>query len=333
MKGLSLVAIVFTVASCSWLPTESLTSDHRLNGAATLQAFSLPEGVLKQQVAEVLDSADRRRGLATRFDGGRSWVCKASDLPKEARALHLRLTDGSVRTVRFVGHDRVSDVALLAETSRSTARLPRPAWASPPSEGAWVTTLRDPDTIHAGVVSGRPRSIAKYRPMLGIVLKDSDGAPGAVIEEVIKQGAAEQARLQPGDRILSFNGRPISHYRELQEAVWALQPGVHVAVDFVREGRRQQKAFTLGDETMNEGDNRNLKMSGPVSNRRSGFEEVFQHDCPLLPSSMGGPVVNLQGQLIGVNIARNDRVTTYALTQRAVRRAVARILRQSESSF
>ena len=80
---------------------------------------------------------------------------------------------------------------------------------------------------------------------------------------------------------------------------------------------------------MTEGENRNLKMSGPVSARRAGFEEVFQHDSPVAPDSMGGPVVNLRGQVIGMNIARSDRVTTFALTPRAVRNAVARIRRRS----
>ena len=44
--------------------------------------------------------------------------------------------------------------------------------------------------------------------------------------------------------------------------------------------------------------------SGPV---------VLQHDTVLRPNQCGGPVVNLDGQAVGVNIARAGRVASYAL--------------------
>ena len=39
---------------------------------------------------------------------------------------------------------------------------------------------------------------------------------------------------------------------------------------------------------------------------------ILQHDLPLPKNSMGGPLFNLQGECIGLNIARVDRVTIYA---------------------
>jgi serine protease Do len=36
----------------------------------------------------------------------------------------------------------------------------------------------------------------------------------------------------------------------------------------------------------------------------------------------GGPLVNLDGQAVGLNIARADRVTTYALPARLVKQAL-----------
>ena len=54
-------------------------------------------------------------------------------------------------------------------------------------------------------------------------------------------------------------------------------------------------------------------MSGPVSKRKDSFSTVLQHDLPLPREAMGGPLFNLNGQCIGINIARVDRVTMYAL--------------------
>ena len=53
--------------------------------------------------------------------------------------------------------------------------------------------------------------------------------------------------------------------------------------------------------------------NGGVSLRNDNFPEVLQHDIPLLPADMGGPVATLEGKVVGINIARVDRVTTFAL--------------------
>ena len=58
---------------------------------------------------------------------------------------------------------------------------------------------------------------------------------------------------------------------------------------------------------------RNQQMSGKTSRRKAGFSDVLQHELPLTPQAMGGPLVNLQGKAMGINIARADRVTTFTL--------------------
>ena len=45
----------------------------------------------------------------------------------------------------------------------------------------------------------------------------------------------------------------------------------------------------------------------------SELNDVIQHELPLTPQAMGGPLVNLQGKAMGINIARADRVTTFTL--------------------
>jgi serine protease Do len=54
-------------------------------------------------------------------------------------------------------------------------------------------------------------------------------------------------------------------------------------------------------------------LGGKLSDRRSGFPLALQHDTVLRPNLCGGPVVDLDGKTIGINIARAGRVASYAL--------------------
>ena len=50
-----------------------------------------------------------------------------------------------------------------------------------------------------------------------------------------------------------------------------------------------------------------------LSRRRFGFPSVFQHDSILRPVDCGGPLVDLDGKVIGFNIARAGRTESYAV--------------------
>jgi serine protease Do len=52
---------------------------------------------------------------------------------------------------------------------------------------------------------------------------------------------------------------------------------------------------------------------GRFSKIRAGFEAVIQHDSPLTPEDCGGPLVNSDGELVGLNIARSSRIRSFAL--------------------
>ena len=49
------------------------------------------------------------------------------------------------------------------------------------------------------------------------------------------------------------------------------------------------------------------------SGRRDGFSTVILHDANLQPDKCGGPIFDLSGNFLGMNIARNSRVRSYAL--------------------
>src|SRR5581483_3202714 len=54
-------------------------------------------------------------------------------------------------------------------------------------------------------------------------------------------------------------------------------------------------------------------LGGPLSERRGGFPAILQHDIALRPADCGGPLVDLDGKALGVNIARAGRTESYAV--------------------
>jgi hypothetical protein len=73
-------------------------------------------------------------------------------------------------------------------------------------------------------------------------------------------------------------------------------------------------------------DPRHLNEGAEVSRRCTGFGEVIQHDAVVPAQNMGSPVVDSRGRVVGVNVARADRMKTYALPSRIVGPAVERML-------
>ena len=57
-----------------------------------------------------------------------------------------------------------------------------------------------------------------------------------------------------------------------------------------------------------------------ASSHNSGFPEALQHDTDLFPHQCGGPLFDISGKAIGLNIARAARITSYALPASAVTR-------------
>ena len=58
----------------------------------------------------------------------------------------------------------------------------------------------------------------------------------------------------------------------------------------------------------------------------------MQHDAVLSPQDCGGPLVDLDGKVVGINIARAGRVETYALPSKLARSVLASLRLQAARS-
>jgi serine protease Do len=68
----------------------------------------------------------------------------------------------------------------------------------------------------------------------------------------------------------------------------------------------------------------------PRSLRRDGFPAVFAHDGWVKPEECGGPVLDWEGRVVGLNIARADDARTLAIPTDVLRKVVAELRKSAK---
>jgi serine protease Do len=251
-------------------------------------------------------------------------VTKASELKGR---LEVQVHDGRKVEGRIIGRDPALDIALVKIDGKD---LPTVRWgdAKAASVGSWVvTTGLEREPVAIGVVSVPPRKIAAPSGALGVQLENDDAK--ARIAGVMPGSAAEKAGMQAGDQVVRVNDKPIGGRQELVDTIRGYMPGDEVTL-LVRRGEEELTLnVKLGSLSMlvhGERAEFQNNLGGPLSERRAGFPSALQHDTVLRPSDCGGPLVNLDGETIGINIARAGRVESYALTADVVQEAVQKLM-------
>jgi serine protease Do len=237
---------------------------------------------------------------------------------------------GKLLDASIVATDANTDLALLKvdmdglktpEWGRDfDARLGR--WVVTPSTGGSVTTV--------GIVSAGLRGIPaeKVSGVLGVQLALGDGP--ARIQEVFEDSGARAAGLKAGDVITRCNDREISDGPSLMARLRAMKPGEDVILKVRREDKVETVKATLTHPFgifLSQFALQN-RMGTDLSQRTDGFEEVFSHDGHVDPEECGGPLLDLNGRVVGINIARAGRTETLVLPIYLVDRALERMQEQ-----
>ena len=250
-------------------------------------------------------------------------VTKASSLDG---GLACRLASGRTFDAELIGVDEAYDLALL---KIDASRLPAVGWAGSRQTqvGQWAVTPglgRDP--LAVGVVSVLSREIPKPSGILGIVLEQEQA--GSLIIHVLPDSGAERAGLQVGDVVTHCNGKRVQTRQALVLAVREFSPGDELDLTLRRDGEKLKLQATLtGPPNSDRVNRREIQnsMGSELSQRRDGFPHALQHDSVLRPADCGGPLVNLDGEALGVNIARAGRTESYAIPAEQVQRIVAEL--------
>jgi serine protease Do len=310
---------------------QSLRSDLRKNGSVTMRAFEPLRAVLQQSSAVVYDG---RKPVAygTVVDAGGWIVTKASEIAGRKK-LVVRVGARKFSSVEVAATDDRWDVALLKIDAVDLVPV-RWSEAGEPKQGTWVVTngatTRSKRRALAGIISANARALpATGGVALGVVL--DAGTAKAKISEVVKKSGAEKAGVKAGDVIVALDGKKVGKREELIKLLEARKPGDRVRLRCLRQGKEIELDVELmPKEGMFEGPkSRQDKMSGRFSKRRSGFPRVIQHEILGDRTTVGGPLIDLSGRCVGVNIAQANRAESFAIPAREMRELVARLRKKA----
>lgn len=312
---------------------ETLDSELRTNGAAMHEILAAASATLQQSSAVVYqEHKELAYATVARSDG---YLLSKSSVIKDAKSLQIRIDRTLFEEVKIVATDPRWDLVLLKIAA--TGLQPPPfAPNSHLDIGSWViangATSRAARRPMIGIISAQSRPIpAESGVVLGVEIKP-DPAGLRVGEEPATGTGAHRAGIMAGDIICSISGKPIKHPDQLDEILNQHQVGDSIDVAILRKSEKLQLKVELSDraEVFGIEQTRNDEMSGDISVRRSGFPRVLQHDILGNSTSVGGPLLNLQGQCVGMNIARANRAESLAIPVEELREACARLLQSAE---
>lgn len=254
--------------------------------------------------------------------GADGWILtKASQLKGD---IVCELHDGRELPARLVGVSEPFDLAMLKVDAKELKPV---QWrdSKDAAVGSWVaTTGLNRDPVAVGVVSVATRTIAgselaRRTPSGGFLgVRVAPIKDGVKIVEVISGGAAERAGFEEDDVIVSVGKIKINDPESLFRALAKTKPDERVAIVVKRGSEEVELKPKLGSRPLERGDFQN-QLGSKLSDHRTGFPMVLQHDTILRPVDCGGPLVDLDGKVIGINIARSGRTETLAIPSEAIK--------------
>lgn len=258
----------------------------------------------------VVYCSNKEIGLATIVRSDGYMVTKSSEL-SDLTQITVKLSSGVTMPAKLVGSVHAHDLALLKVDA---ANLLPVVWASASSVRVGqivVAPGEDKTPLAMGVISVNRRPTTGG--FLGVRFDQTSDRPK--VEQVMPNLPAARAGLLAGDVILRINDQPFEKYLDLSEFLQKQAAGTEIMMTVQRGDEVIVLKATLASRPTNQSDRsrRQNTMGGELSARSTDFPAVIQHDTVLQPGQQGGPIVNLNGEAVGVNIARAGRVETYAL--------------------
>jgi serine protease Do len=321
--GLVLIVVVWFACPASGQTTRRAREDplsFRTN-PRMMSAFGSAVGRASRSVVRVM-AGEKELALGTVVSADGYILTKNSEIADESE-VSVKLRDGRTLAAEVTGNDVRLDLVMLKVNAKDLTPV---EWSS--SGSARVgDLLASPgpggQTLAVGVVSVATRrtKLSDLPPstppansgFLGVLLEEAEG--GARITQIVANGAAAKAGLEAGDVVTLISGTQIIDTETMINTIQKHKPGEVVSIHFKRDGEEMTLEVTLGKRDPEPPGRRDFqnRLGGELSNRRGGFPAVLQHDTTLKPTECGGPVVDLDGKVIGLNIARAGRVESYAI--------------------
>lgn len=308
----------------------SLDFEQRINGKIVLKTVEPVRARLQELSAVFFSGHDVvMYGVILSPDG--YIATKASEFD-DYQKLVIRVGSIKYNHFKVIGTDEGTDIAVV-KVDAADLNAPGPVSTEAPmgtlvvSNGSTTRSARRPQL---GVISANRRPIPNGDTgYLGVIFDTP-----CSIQEVVKDGPAAKAGAMNGDKILAVDGTPVTTLEAIFPILSKKKIGEQVTLKVKRKEKKITYAITLTSRRKVLGENMpkdsNDLISGGFSRRRDDFPMVLQHDTPSRFTLMGGPLLNLKGELIGMNIARVNRAENYALPINMVQESVQRILKNAQ---
>ena len=312
--------------------TLSLPRSRFRSGEDTLRAFAPVSEATRHSIVRFNVNAEPV-ALGAVIDTNGLVLTKASEI-KNGKLTCWLATENEV-PAEVLAVDQDEDVALVRVHAQGLKPI---EWTTDEvSIGQWAITPGIIDVPHAvGIVSALPHKIQRGRALVGVSFDVNSTSPK--VSQILPGLGAQKAGLQPGDIIMAVNEINVTNRQQVVEMIRDFQEGQMVKLRIMRADEEfgvDIKLMVPRDGAVSGFDRYRQRqfsrLTGRVSQRAVGFDQAIEHDTVLQPFLCGGPLVNLDGRAIGLNIARASRVSTYALPAKFVRE-IAQKLKSADKS-
>jgi regulator of sigma E protease len=241
------------VAGFKWGETDFVISAIPLGGYVKMAGMEDDEGMEVLEGGEPAPPVDPARTFDAKPLWARAWVISAGVIMNLLFALLANILLAVAQGEPYVAESRLDPVRGVGGTAAQVEQIPaatRVLSVNGEPVDSWDAMQRKLEDAPAGPIvlglEGRPEArlslpaegdardtlLSALRPLadpvLGSVLPDQPGA---------------KAGMQPGDRILSIDGQPVSRWSQVVETVRA-SPGKALRVEVDRDGQRRTVTLT-----------------------------------------------------------------------------------------
>ena len=264
-------------------------------------------------------------GTVVSTDG---WLVTKHSEIKGAKNLKCTFGDGLTFTPKVVSVDEGYDLALLKIEVEGLTSATSTEQADGIEVGQIVVSFdENGKVLSMGLITAMPREFSlRERPVdpgrgfLGVSCRPSE--EGLVVRTVSERSGAQRAGLEAGDIITKLGDEEVVSTAAMIEILDEHEPEEIIQISVNRGGEILELEATLGALPNAQTDRSDKWGGGPFSDRRFNFPKVIPHDSVIRPEQCGGPLLNSDGEVIGVNIARAVRVATYAVPMQEIKEFV-----------
>jgi len=302
-----------------------------------LEATELISEGFERSVVEVINKQKERHSLGT-VVSLKGHVLTKHSLVKDLAENQIRFRyKDLIWSGALVGTDETDDLALFALHSGRIRpeKVLRPVTFTTDGRldvGKFVIGVgTDSQSLAVGITTAAPTPQAMETDLENAIDMGLTLGPDLTLSRVYPRTVGERLGLLVGDRVFSINSKPLTSPAQFAEIEKEIRGGDLISIRV----QRQHVIFEIIERVpeLTKITKRDRWGGGPYSKRRSGFSEVLVHDSVIVPEDCGGPLVNLQGQFCGINIARSMRVASFAIPAAPIKQFLRQHLLSSEMTI